>query len=541
MEETLKEYLCSCVQIMILTLQKAFMVMKIPMILALMVLLSPASVQSATTPLTARVQSVTAPVISHQSLVKVQIGLKILVQMVLVSPIKQPMHNSSIDLTMVTGESSNVDQLELDQQLASQLQEMYDSEEPVMNEGDSGSVVNLTDSSSVVKYLAVKVDEHGQLFIVVRRGSSLTRVLSIWNREIKRNPASAQQIVRVHFSGEEGIDSGAMSKEFFTLTLPNIGSVMFPNGKPLDSTFHIQNGHFKACGQIVAASLAQGGPAPCFLDESVYWLMVNPNVQLHELDTDKHLTASDRVLLNSVRDDVTAHIDTIIEHGYTGKIDGAHVEEILNSMTISIVTKRVVYLKEFLNGLDAYGLASTIQTHPEACMALFVQDTKSDDAVDSNYLLSILHPEYSQTGSTRKEIEESMMDFLQDFLFHLEDERDVNASGFAEAIVSRSDSATANEVAQTNEELLFPDCTPAGVMGWLTGQKHKPISGEQVKITVKFDHDCTIQNPNHTICFPVVGACAKEITFPVAHMKTAEEFNKVFMLAISKGQCFSKA
>ena len=61
-------------------------------------------------------------------------------------------------------------------------------------------------------------------------------------------------------------------------------------------------------------------------------------------------------------------------------------------------------------------------------------------------------------------------------------------------------------VKESKKELLFRDLTPAGVMGWLTGQKHKPISGEQISITVKFDHDCLIRNPKHQICFPVVGA-----------------------------------
>ena len=51
-----------------------------------------------------------------------------------------------------------------------------------------------------------------------------------------------------------------------------------------------------------------------------------------------------------------------------------------------------------------------------------------------------------------------------------------------------------------------------------------------------FDHDCLIHNPNHPICFLVVRACVKEVSFPVAHMETAENFNKTFLLALSKGQ-----
>ena len=79
-------------------------------------------------------------------------------------------------------------------------------------------------------------------------------------------------------------------------------------------------------------------------------------------------------------------------------------------------------------------------------------------------------------------------------------------------------------VKESKKELLLPDLTPAGVMGWLTGQKHKPISGEQISITVKFDHDSLIRNPKHQICFPVVGACAKEITFPLQKVTAKNDF-----------------
>ena len=65
----------------------------------------------------------------------------------------------------------------------------------------------------------------------------------------------------------------------------------------------------------MASSLAQGGPAPRFLDESVYSLLVNPSVPVHERDPEKHLNPSDRALLSSIRTDMTSHTDTIIEHG----------------------------------------------------------------------------------------------------------------------------------------------------------------------------------------------------------------------------------
>ena len=115
-----------------------------------------------------------------------------------------------------------------------------------------------------------------------------------------------------------------------------------------------------------------------------------------------------------------------------------------------------------------------------------------------------------------------MMDFLQDLLFGLEDKPD----GYAETLVTCEDdsTSTADEV-QDEEQLIFHDCTAAGVMGWLTGRKHKPLNGEPLMITVKFNHDCMVDNPDYTICYPTVRGCSKEISLPVAHMKTPEAFN----------------
>ena len=73
-------------------------------------------------------------------------------------------------------------------------------------------------------------------------------------------------------------------------TIPEIGRKFFPSGSPVDSTSNIGNGILVACGEIVATSLSQGGPAPKFLDESVYMLMVNLDVNMWELHENNQLT-----------------------------------------------------------------------------------------------------------------------------------------------------------------------------------------------------------------------------------------------------------
>ena len=146
-----------------------------------------------------------------------------------------------------------------------------------VNDDSAQSADNITDSLSVVANLAQKVKDAAEFFTVIRRKSPLIRLLLAWSREIRRKPDSIHQRVRVRFIGESEIDSGAMAKEFLTSIVSQIGSNMFSNGQPYDSTFHVQNGNFKSCGEIAAACLAQGGPPACFLAESVYNLMVNPN------------------------------------------------------------------------------------------------------------------------------------------------------------------------------------------------------------------------------------------------------------------------
>ena len=95
-----------------------------------------------------------------------------------------------------------------------------------------------------------------------------------------------------------------MAKEFLTKVIEDIGKTMFPNGSPISSTYHIQNGNFKACGQIAAVSLAQGGPPVNFLEECVYSILVDPNTtnDIQFIDYEKHLTAYERKLLEQIKE-----------------------------------------------------------------------------------------------------------------------------------------------------------------------------------------------------------------------------------------------
>lgn len=432
------------------------------------------------------------------------------------------------------------DQIKSDGEVAWALQQAFDQD------GDDN--VEIKDEASVINALEKKVITDGKdsVYMVVRRNAPLERNLKLWQRAADK--VSPEHVLRVKYLGEDGIDTGALAKEFLTDTISNIGQKFFPNGSPMHSTNDIHNGNYRACGELVAVSLAQGGPPPRFLEEKVYkTLVTDGDIDFTSSNLDEHLTPSDIELIDQIKSDVSKHQDTIIDHGYTGIINEANSKSIMASIVVSLLSKRIICLKEFGRGMNLYGLTDIIRNYPQVTRSLFVRG--QDNEVDADYLVSLLKAELSEEGSNRRVVEEAMMDYFQDFLMGTEDER---VTGYTEALVwasnkcgnnNESDGSVDDEgdegsCVSMRDGFITPDITPAGVLGWLTGAKHREISSADLSIMVKFDHDCLTRNPKHSLCFPVVGACGRTIIFPVMHMNTQESFKEVFLLGFSKSQAF---
>jgi hypothetical protein len=136
------------------------------------------------------------------------------------------------------------------------------------------------------------------------------------------------------------------------------------------------------------------------------------------------------------------------------------------------------------------------------------------------------------------------MDYLQDTLISFEDE---NIEGHSYAVAwdhEVSPDGIQSDNGGDDKEMRVEFSTPIvnipGVMGWLIGTQHIPINGKKPNIAVFFYHDCLVRNPKHLICFPLVGACAKTLTIPVAHMRNEAKFKEIFLMAYCKGRPFTK-
>lgn len=336
----------------------------------------------------------------------------------------------------------------------------------------------------------------------------------------------------MQFAGEYGSDSGAMAKELLTTAIDGMQQELFPGGIPVDSMLNVHNGTFFTAGQIAAISVVQGGLPPAVFDESTYNMIVKPEeVNLNQL-TDDYFTLKDNELLEQIRIDPVANQDVIIDHGYNGIIDVEHTADIIGTVRVSLVSKRLVYLKEFKKGLNLFGLSKGLKDNVEMGKKLFVCQTNT---VNANYVVSILCAQFSEQGSSRRPKEEAIFDNLQDFVMSTEDE---SITGSAEE-VAWNDKDDADFDNDECPHVQSPDLTPGGILGWLTGQKHQPLDGQRLSVSVKFDHECLTRDPKHTICFPLVGACAQVITFPVCHMVDPDESKRIMLLAFCKGQAFS--
>ena len=277
----------------------------------------------------------------------------------------------------------------------------------------------------------------------------------------------------IKYLGEEGIDTGALSREFFANVICDIAKIIFPNGSPVHSTLFIQNGHFRAVGEIVAASLAQSGPPPCFLEDSTYNMLVDPNVELGSLDIERYLTPIEREQIEKLKGDLDNYHDIIIDHRYTGPIKKDMMDDIIGSVVVSIVSRKLLSLGEFREGLKAYGLKDLLLDHPESCRPLFIMGHV--EAVDASYLVGFLEPEFSDMGTPERTVEDKVIENFQDFLQKLEDEQ---VTGYSSAVAWNYESdllqgSGDDDVTMDGEKYEEAELSAAGAMLWLTGQRHR--------------------------------------------------------------------
>ncbi|KAF4106742.1 hypothetical protein G5714_012732 [Onychostoma macrolepis] len=370
----------------------------------------------------------------------------------------------------------------------------------------------------VLRWLAAQVDTSKEFCICVSRINFVERSLLLWRRQKLSSPVNT---LKITFLGEAGVDTGALRKEFLTELIGGIETRLFKGeegkGKmPKYSLNDVDNGLFQVAGEVFAVSLAQGGPAPRFLQGWCYDFLLSGTLENVTKDNVYDAEISPLIKMIEETSELSSYSEQIVNCGYTGPINEDNKEKITRAIVMHAAARRSLMLQQLREGLKLYNLIDVMEKNREVCRSLFVVQG-GDDKVDSHYIVSHLVPQMSESGTLKHAKEVKILNHFQDFLMELEDDNDEDDT-------------------QDEEALSVPR-----VMQWLTGQAHRHLLLSQrqaFKITVEFDHTCMQRMPSHTLCYPIVSACTQTITFPTAHLSDFNEFKEIMKTAVQHGACF---
>eukprot|EP00794_Sanderia_malayensis_P020690 gene20690-22727_t len=332
---------------------------------------------------------------------------------------------------------------------------------------------------------------------------------------------------RICYIGEAGIDSGGVSREFYSRAIMEVKSNYFigtdDNGyEPYCGTISVADGTVTSIGHLFAAGICNGGAAPCFLSQ---WLFTYisyglqkvlaclpsslPPGSCHREIYEELFQASDD---NRVKEIVTsdAGLELLEIVGYRGNPLKANLDKKSAFFSKSVFIKakiepQLTVLSEFLSGLKTYGLLDVIKEKPHLFQNVFCKNDMFE--WDFEEFQKLLKPDFSPEGSNRKSTEISTLKHFLDF------------------------------VEQCFNDQMCPVSFKM-LMQFLTGSESKPILGVITEVFIEFIHDCPRSNAGTACkCLPTVSTCGVNLRLPV-HVNSSDEMLTAFDSAIKSESGF---
>uniref|UniRef100_A0A3B3CM35 HECT domain-containing protein n=1 Tax=Oryzias melastigma TaxID=30732 RepID=A0A3B3CM35_ORYME len=361
------------------------------------------------------------------------------------------------------------------------------SDETDAEEEENVSEQDIDVTEDVLHHLSKQVNKNMEFKLCVDREGLPDRGILQWQRKKSSSPAGTLKVVYI---GEAGVDTGAMKREFLTDMISGIENRFFEGAEtqgknPKYSLTDLDNENFRTVGEIMAVSIAQGGPAPAFLKEWCNRFLCHGEIDLGSLSKKDVTDRESSFLITRVS----------IQHAI-----------ILHS-----TTRLIPMLQQLRKGMELYGLVKQMEMYPDACHPLFVPGNIV--MPDADFIMMSCEAQFSERGTSRERSERRILNFLQDFCERIDPGNEAEAVGIKD------------------------------VLQWLTGQSHIPILPDEkrhFKIICDFDHNCSERFGNHSICYPIVSACTKTVTFPVQHLSTYAEFVRLMREAIRYGGGFHR-
>ncbi|XP_077352964.1 G2/M phase-specific E3 ubiquitin-protein ligase-like isoform X1 [Festucalex cinctus] len=194
---------------------------------------------------------------------------------------------------------------------------------------------------------------------------------------------------------------------------------------PKYSLTDLDNDNFRTVGEIMAVSLAQGGPPPAFMKEWCYNFICTGEVDFSNLSTVDVADLVSCLLISKVENAADSQSlmmlsDDIVACGYTSHIKLDNRDKIIRAIVLHSTTRLIPMLQQIRNrkGLELYGLLDQMSGNTDAFHSLFVpgKNTKPD----ADFIMMNCQPRFSEKGTSKETTERKIINFLQDFLQELE-------------------------------------------------------------------------------------------------------------------------
>ena len=84
-------------------------------------------------------------------------------------------------------------------------------------------------------------------------------------------------------------------------------------------------------------------------------LILEGDIDFTSVSPEQLLTSTEQGLFQQIQSNLLDQQESIIDQGYTGVIDEAHLESITASIVVSILSRRALWLKQFKRGCNFMG------------------------------------------------------------------------------------------------------------------------------------------------------------------------------------------
>ncbi|XP_055958773.1 uncharacterized protein LOC126831591 [Patella vulgata] len=229
------------------------------------------------------------------------------------------------------------------------------------------------------------------------------------------------QLLNVIFIGEDGVDAGGLTREFFSLIFKH--TPIFENsGFAINSTL-LQNKTYKTIGKVVAFSILMGNQGPrCLLPQFTKFILQNAQPAVGEI-SDEMLTGDvlqalkeiDSLEALNVSEVFEKNADILESAGYKKMLTLENKKEAMLAIRCHYGFYRFLPpLLQFIEGLKLHGVYKLLMQYSAEATEYFSRtDVKALDVIN------LFHPSFSIKPED-KELEEIIVYNFHQFLKKLE-------------------------------------------------------------------------------------------------------------------------